>query len=149
MGGGVDAERQAAGDGQASSDQMGGETVRGFPAERGGIAATDDGQLRRAQAVRVAMDEQQGRGIGDLPQQQWIAGIVQPQQMVAGLFQPGQVLVDRPPVGIVQIGERNLRQFQPEPFGPAGGEYRRRRTEMLQQPGEPRRPDARRSQQRQ
>ncbi len=149
MGGGVDAERQAAGDGQAGTGQMSGEMVGGFPAERGRVAGADDGELRCSQTVGVAVDEQQRRRIGDLPQQRRIAGIVQRQQVIAGLFQPGQILFHPPPVGLAQIVERRGRQIQSPHSARPAAKRRGGRTEMFQQPGKTGRSDARRPQQRQ
>lgn len=93
------------------------------------------------------MDEQQWRWVGDLPQQRRIAQIIQRQQVTAGLLQPSQILLDPSPVRGAQIVERRGGQIQPDPFSAASGERLGGGTEMFQQPGESRWPDARRSQQ--
>ena len=90
MGGGVDARRQSAGDGDAGFGQCAGEQPGVVQAAGAGATAADDGQLRMPQPPRLPGDEQRQRRAGDVAQQRRVVGIAPTHEVVAGGFQPAQ-----------------------------------------------------------
>ena len=106
VGGSIDAFGQAAGDGVAGLGESPGEGACVRQSCRGRAARTDDGDLRRPQAGRIAGHEQRRRRIGRIPQQNRKVFAAGDDQMMIRSFEPTQIAVDGGPVGCGQPGTR-------------------------------------------
>ena len=102
MTGGVDAQGQAAGNGNAAAGKVAGEFPGGLFATPAGIAAAHHGDLWRIQAGKLAENEQPQRRVRQVCQGFRVAGGGQRYEMAVRRFQPLLVRIHLFPVGIPQ-----------------------------------------------
>jgi hypothetical protein len=95
VGGRVDAECQAAHDGEACVRQGVREGLRIQHAARRGVAAADDGEAGRVQQVGAADHIQHGRRIGDFEQRPGILGVRECHEAMARLLEPAKRALER------------------------------------------------------
>jgi hypothetical protein len=97
--GGVDAERETAGDREPGAREEGGELARGGATSRGGVAAAHHGELRLREDADVAAHKEHGRRIGRFAKQGRVVGRGGRQQRDAGGIEPAKVRIDERVIG--------------------------------------------------
>jgi hypothetical protein len=109
---GIDAERESAGDGEASAGQVFGELHGGVTADRCRIAGADHRKLRQGEHAGVALDEEHERCVGDCGEERRILGSAETDQPAVDARDPALITGEPRRVRICKRVDRGRRKTE-------------------------------------